>query len=145
MVQEKREKSLSIFQGNINMWQQSDELVQYKSIYSDVPVKQTSTNILWMWQSQQYQVVTEKIPGLHQVWIEILIIWKIFMSEHMKSGEMETWLKSFISTSKGREIYQVKKILTEYFNINLDLVYIYMVTKTIKWGGRNCYYNKISI
>ena len=138
MVQEKREKSLSIFQGNINMWQQSDELVQYKSIYSDVPVKQTSTNILWMWQSQQYQVVTEKIPGLHQVWIEILIIWKIFMSEHMKSGEMETWLKSFISTSKGREIYQVKKILTEYFNINLDLVYIYMVTKTIKWGGRNC-------
>ena len=58
---------------------------------------------------------------------------------------MDTWLGDYISTSKGREIYQVKKILIEYFNIKLDFVYIYMFTKTIKWGGRNCYYNKISI
>ena len=64
--------------------------------------------------------------------------WKIFMSEHIKSCVMDTWLAAFISTSKGREIYQVKKILIEYFNIKLEFVYIYMFTKTIKWGGRNC-------
>ena len=66
------------------------------------------------------------------------------MSEHIKSGTMDTWLADCIIKSKGREIYQVKKILIEYFNIKLDFVYINMLTKTIKWGGSNCPYMKVS-
>ena len=57
---------------------------------------------------------------------------------------MDTWLVACISTPKERKIYQVNKILIKYFNIKLDFVYIYMLTKTIQCGGRNCLYKKFS-
>ena len=60
--------------------------------------------------------------------------WKIFKSEQIKSCVMDTWLAPCIITSKGREIYQVKKILTEYFNIKIDFFLHKYVHKDDKVG-----------